>query len=118
MISYAQNFEDVLLFRCFGKLPDGFYVDIGAFDPVVDSVTKAFYDQGWSGINVEHSPSIEDLRRDRPRDINLAIAISDAEGRPISGNTRAAPEPRRFAPTLRPGSPKWQESASGTACRR
>lgn len=80
MISYAQNFEDVLLFRCFGKLPDGFYVDIGAFDPVIDSVTKAFYDQGWSGINVEPGPRIEDLRRDRPRDINLAIAISVAEG--------------------------------------
>lgn len=80
MISYAQNFEDVLLFRCFGELPDGFYVDIGAFDPMVDSVTKAFYDKGWSGINVEPGPLIEDLRRDRPRDINLAIAISDAEG--------------------------------------
>lgn len=80
MISYAQNFEDVLLFRCFGELPDGFYVDIGAFDPVVDSVTKAFYDKGWSGINVEPGPLIENLRRDRPRDINLAIAISDAEG--------------------------------------
>lgn len=80
MISYAQNFEDVLLFRCFGKLPDGFYVDIGAFDPLIDSVTKVFYDQGWSGINVEPGPLIEHLRRDRPRDINLAIAISDAEG--------------------------------------
>lgn len=80
MISYAQNFEDVLLFRCFGKLPDGFYVDIGAFDPVTDSVTKTFYDKGWCGINVEPGPRIEDLRRDRPRDINLAIAISDTEG--------------------------------------
>ncbi|MBK8210548.1 MAG: FkbM family methyltransferase [Rhodospirillales bacterium] len=80
MISYAQNFEDVLLYRCFGKLSDGFYVDIGAYHPVNDSVTKAFYDAGWSGINVEPGPGIEALREQRPRDINLEVAISSGEG--------------------------------------
>ncbi len=80
MISYAQNFEDVLLYRCFGKLSDGFYVDIGAYHPVNDSVTKTFYDAGWSGINVEPGPGIEALREQRPRDINLQLAISSGEG--------------------------------------
>lgn len=80
MISYAQNFEDVLLYRCFGKLSDGFYVDIGAYHPVIASVTKVFYDAGWSGINVEPGAGIEALRRDRPRDVNLAVAVTDAEG--------------------------------------
>ena len=80
MISYAQNFEDVLLHRCFGKLPQGFYVDIGAYHPVIASVTKIFYDAGWSGINVEPGPGIDTLRRGRPRDINLALAVTDAEG--------------------------------------
>ncbi len=53
MISYAQNQEDVLLNRVFQGLSDGFYIDVGANDPVVDSVTKLFYDRGWTGINVE-----------------------------------------------------------------
>jgi FkbM family methyltransferase len=80
MISYAQNFEDVILYRCFGKLSDGFCVDIGAYHPLDDSVTKAFYDAGWSGINVEPGPGIEALREQRPRDINLDLAISSGEG--------------------------------------
>jgi FkbM family methyltransferase len=80
MITYARIFEDVLLHRCFGKLPQGFYVDIGAYHPVIASVTKIFYDAGWSGINVEPGPGIDALRRERPRDINLALAVTDVEG--------------------------------------
>ena len=52
-VSYAQNFEDVLLHRVFGGQETGFYVDVGAYHPVDGSVTKAFYDLGWSGINLE-----------------------------------------------------------------
>jgi len=40
MISYAQNFEDVILERFFKGQKTGFYVDIGAADPVKDSVTN------------------------------------------------------------------------------
>jgi FkbM family methyltransferase len=80
MISYAQNFEDVLLNRAFGNVQKGFYVDIGANDPVVDSVTKHFYDKGWSGINVEPGVVHGKLVEQRPRDINLKVAISDYDG--------------------------------------
>ena len=52
-ISYAQNFEDVILRRALKDIEKGFYVDVGAHDPVIDSVTKAFYDLGWRGINIE-----------------------------------------------------------------
>ena len=31
----------------------GFYIDIGAFDPICISVTKAFSMRGWKGINVK-----------------------------------------------------------------
>jgi FkbM family methyltransferase len=81
MISYAQYGEDVVLDRVFGEQPTGFYVDIGAGDPVVDSVTQHFYLKGWIGINVE--PSVEPferLARARARDINLNLAVSDREG--------------------------------------
>ena len=77
-VSFAQNAEDVMLFRALKHLTQGHYIDIGANHPVEDSVTKAFYDRGWSGINVEPvSQWFELLQRDRPRDTNLQIAISD-----------------------------------------
>ena len=41
-VSHAQNFEDVMLWRALGDVKQGFYVDVGAADPVDMSVTKAF----------------------------------------------------------------------------
>lgn len=80
-ISYAQNFEDVLLNRIFRGQNTGFYVDIGANHPVYDSVTKAFYERGWRGINIEPVPQYYNLLEcDRIEDINLNIGISDEEG--------------------------------------
>jgi FkbM family methyltransferase len=81
MVSYAQNFEDVMLRRVLQDVTRGTYVDVGAQDSKVDSVTKWFYDSGWSGINIEPHPDyFAQLTRDRPRDINLQIAIADADG--------------------------------------
>lgn len=75
MITYAQNFEDVLLERIFRSQPSGFYVDVGAWDPVTDSVTKHFYDRGWSGVNIEPVRAQWHLFQEaRPRDINLNVA--------------------------------------------
>jgi len=81
MISYAQNQEDVFLNRIFGQDDTGFYIDIGACHPTIDSVTKHFYDKGWNGINIEPVPKMFDkLSAARLRDINLNIAISNEEG--------------------------------------
>jgi len=72
LVSYAQNFEDVMLWSCFGQLDSGFYIDIGADNPVTDSVTKNFYEKGWSGINIEPCEnSFIKLQTNRPRDINI-----------------------------------------------
>lgn len=80
MISYAQNGEDVVLNRLFRR-DEGFYVDVGAHDPVHLSVTKHFYDRGWRGINVEPEPGVfASLCAHRPHDVNLNIGISDHEG--------------------------------------
>lgn len=77
-ISYAQNFEDVMLWRALKNIENGFYIDVGANDPLDDSVTKAFYNHGWSGINVEPEKKYFDLLRvDRERDINLDVAASN-----------------------------------------
>ena len=80
-ISYAQNFEDVLLNRVFKNKTKGHYIDVGALHPTVDSVTKAFYDIGWSGINIEPIKECYKLfEQERPRDINLNIALNNSEG--------------------------------------
>lgn len=82
MISYAQNAEDIVLLRIFGDRDRGFYIDVGAADPRADSVTKLFYDRGWSGVNVEPQLAhIERLKSERVRDVNLHAALSDSPGR-------------------------------------
>ena len=80
-LTYAQNFEDVLLWRALGHIRNGFYIDVGANDPVSHSVTKAFYDAGWNGINIEPLPSYHAaFAEQRTRDTNLAIAAGAENG--------------------------------------
>lgn len=80
-ISYAQNFEDVMLWRALKHIDSGFYIDIGAWSPDVDSVSRAFYENNWRGINVEPNPRFYlQLLDRRPRDINLCLAVSDTCG--------------------------------------
>jgi FkbM family methyltransferase len=81
IISYAQNFEDVMLWRALKHVEAGFYIDVGANDPTIDSVTRLFYERGWRGINIEPLRShIMDLERERPRDINIGAAAGAAIG--------------------------------------
>ena len=81
IVSYAQTHEDVLLWRALHNVHRGFYIDIGAHDPTLLSVTRAFYDHGWRGINVEPDPLYaEKLRKERPRDVTLEVALSHSPG--------------------------------------
>jgi FkbM family methyltransferase len=79
-ISYAQNFEDIRLWRALKFFENGFYIDVGANSPSVDSVTRAFYERGWSGINIDPVQAFYDeLCRHRPNDINLQCAAGETE---------------------------------------
>jgi FkbM family methyltransferase len=81
IISYAQNYEDVMLWRALSWVEGGFYIDVGANDPSADSVTRLFYDRDWHGINIEPlSLHVADLQRERPRDINLCCAAGAVAG--------------------------------------
>ena len=81
MVSFAQFGEDVMLRRFFGDQPAGFFIDVGAYDPVVDSVTQHFSLCGWTGINVEPLPELHrKFVSARPNDINLNLALSDHVG--------------------------------------
>ncbi|HEY9723236.1 MAG TPA: FkbM family methyltransferase [Oscillatoriaceae cyanobacterium] len=80
-VSYAQNYEDVMLWRALKHVPRGFYLDVGAWSPDEDSITRAFYERGWRGLNLE--PNLEwqaQLSAKRPEDINLPLAIADRPG--------------------------------------
>lgn len=81
-VSYAQNQEDVVLARALH--PDdrpGFWVDVGAGDPVLDSVTAAFAERGWRGVNVEPLPREHGrLCAARPADTNLRVALGATPG--------------------------------------
>jgi FkbM family methyltransferase len=80
-ISYAQNYEDVMLWRALKHVKSGFYIDVGAAWPDEHSVTKAFYDRGWRGINIEPNPVHHaSLVKQRTRDINLQLAIGECAG--------------------------------------
>jgi len=80
-VTYAQNGEDVLLWRALKQVQRGFYIDVGAQDPVNDSVTKAFYERGWQGINIEPVQRWYDrLVQDRPHDVNLRVAVGNQPG--------------------------------------
>jgi len=80
-ISYGQTGEDAVLLRVFGDRPTGCWIDVGANHPVLDSVTKNFYDMGWRGINIEPIVSLyEALRRERPEDVNILAAVAEAPG--------------------------------------
>jgi FkbM family methyltransferase len=78
-VSYSQNLEDVMLWRALKHVDEGFYVDVGANDPNILSVTRAFYERGWHGINIDPA-TYELLMRERVRDVNLEVAVSSTSG--------------------------------------
>lgn len=74
--SYAQNFEDVMLWRALGHVERGLYIDIGAQDPIIDSVSLAFHEHGWQGIHVEPTAHYAELlRQQRPGDTVIQAAV-------------------------------------------
>jgi FkbM family methyltransferase len=80
-VTHAQNREDLVLAGLLKAVEHGFYVDVGANHPDLDSVTRVFYDAGWQGINIEPNPSLHALlQQHRPRDTNLCLGISSARG--------------------------------------
>ena len=79
-IYYSGCGEDVILNYLFKEKNNGFYVDVGACEPVRFSNTYIFYLKGWNGINIEAMPgSMDSFKEIRPRDINIEAAVSNTE---------------------------------------
>ncbi|MDA9768698.1 FkbM family methyltransferase [Flavobacteriaceae bacterium] len=80
--SLSQFQEDILLDNFFNYKEKGFYIDVGASDPFFNSNTFRFYNRDWVGINIE--PGVQEYERfvkERPKDINLNLAISKNNGK-------------------------------------
>jgi len=66
--SYGQFGEDAIV-QSVLKNKKGFYVDVGAFHPILYSNTYALYRRGWSGVAIDPNPLAERLFAVfRPRD--------------------------------------------------
>ena len=88
-VSYAQNAEDIRVWRAFHmhqdpplERGDGLtYVDVGANEPRHLSITASLYDLGWRGLLIEADPALaRDLRTLRPSDTVVECAASDSDG--------------------------------------
>lgn len=74
--SYSLDGEDLVIHALLDNKENGFYVDVGACDPVRLSNTKRFYDMGWRGVNIDANPNaLASFKESRPRDINLNMGI-------------------------------------------
>jgi len=77
---YSQHGEDYLLWEFFDRKPDGFYVDVGAFDGVHLSNSYSFELAGWDGICIEPHPKYFPLcKSNRPNSKCLEIACGSKE---------------------------------------
>ncbi len=80
-IAYSQSGEDMLLCNhIFNNQKSGFYVDVGAHHPRRFSNTYLLYKKGWSGINIDPVPNMQQLFKERVRDINISVGISNKRG--------------------------------------
>lgn len=79
-VSYAQNREDVVLWRALHQVQGGRYVEVGANHPTDDSISRAFYDRGWRGVTVEPVPRFAELHRaERPEDTQVEAAVTSRD---------------------------------------
>ena len=70
-----------MLWRALKHIEKGNYIDIGAQDPLIDSVSLAFYELGWRGIHIEPtSHYAELLRQQRQGDTIIQAAIGAKSG--------------------------------------
>lgn len=77
-VSFAQNREDVVLQRALRDVTTGTYVEVGANHPTIESISRSFYDRGWSGLAIEPNPAFAAaFREERPRDTVLEAAITE-----------------------------------------
>ena len=80
-ISNSAFGEEILVNRLLQKFSKGFFVDVGAYNPIIGSLTYQLYKKGWNGLNLDFSRSnIQLFNFLRKRDVSMQIGVSDKEG--------------------------------------
>lgn len=70
-----------MLWRALSQVDNGFYIDVGAHHPTIDSVSLAFYQRGWRGLDIEPVPEYAALlRQHRPENQVVEAVISNTTG--------------------------------------
>lgn len=74
-VSFAQNGEDVVVDRALRHIANGRFVDVGAYAPVKDSVTRSLVLRGWRGVHVEPVPDLAAAFRAEYPDADVLEAV-------------------------------------------
>jgi FkbM family methyltransferase len=88
--SFAQQGEDLVLDRVLylAKIHDlkkGIYVDVGAYHPIMMSVTYKLYLRGWDGMAIDPSSvSEKKFKKYRSRDIFIRCVIGNQDNIDVS----------------------------------
>lgn len=79
MYTAQLEIDKILNERIFKNKKNGFYLECGAFDGVIDSNTLFFNKyMEWTGINIEPLPNIFlELQKNRKNDLNINAALSN-----------------------------------------
>ena len=82
--SYAQWGDDSLVWEYFHRRPHGFFIEVGANDPVALSQTYLLEQNGWAGILVEPQAAccarLREVRK-RARVVQAACGPPDQKGK-------------------------------------
>ena len=79
--SYSQGGEDLILAKLLKFKSKGFFIDVGANDPISLNNTYLFYKMGWRGINFEPIPELAvNFKNKRNEDTVINKAMSNFVG--------------------------------------
>jgi FkbM family methyltransferase len=81
-IAFSRDLVDLRLWRALCQVQNGCYIDIGAGDPVSNSVSYGFYLKGWRGVVVEPAAAhaANAFRQERPDDQLEPVALGASTG--------------------------------------
>lgn len=115
-ISYSQFAEDLVVSNIVGyEKSNGFYVDIGCFEPIRFSNTYIFYQRGWRGLAIDANESLRgSWAAKRPRDRFVASGVAETAGELDYLNYGQFPACNGFGRKERP---KLKATATKVGCR-
>lgn len=78
-VSYAQNFEDIYLWRALRTISQGTYIDLDVKDPLLDSVSLGFYEKQWHGYHfVATTDSLAAFEQNRPHEKTYPLFTNES----------------------------------------